>query len=113
MWSLVNAIGTNNMFFFPRWHSPLMVSSVWGPSQGIGPTWNKKGEIKEKHSLNHSYKEHPHFLRQDDTDQIMDGMETAICVSLLLVVLLTFSIKCLMKTHFPPLHLKGAEPGLA
>lgn len=41
MWSLVNAIGTKRMFFLPLSQSPLMVSSVWGPSQGIGPTCEK------------------------------------------------------------------------
>ena len=43
MWSLVNAIGTKRMFFLPLLQSPLMASSVWGPSQGIGPTYEKAG----------------------------------------------------------------------
>lgn len=41
MWSLVNAIGTKRIFFLPLSQSPLIVSSVWGPSQGIGPTYEK------------------------------------------------------------------------
>lgn len=45
MWSLVNAMGTRRIFFHPRSQSPLMVSSVWGPSQGIGPTWEKGGWV--------------------------------------------------------------------
>lgn len=43
MWSLVNAIGTRRMFFQPLSQSPLIVSSVWGPSQGIGPTCEQGG----------------------------------------------------------------------
>lgn len=43
MWSLVNAIGTKRIFFLPLSQSPLMASLVWGPSQGIGPTYEKAG----------------------------------------------------------------------
>lgn len=39
MWSDVKAMGTSRMFFFPRSHRPLITSSVWGPSHGMGPTW--------------------------------------------------------------------------
>lgn len=48
MWSEVKAMGTSRMFFFPRSHRPLITSSVWGPSHGMGPTWMTKHRTRQQ-----------------------------------------------------------------
>lgn len=48
MWSEVKAMGTSRMFFFPRSHRPLITSSVWGPSHGMGPTWMTKHRTQQQ-----------------------------------------------------------------
>lgn len=62
MWSLVNAIGTKRMFFLPLLQSPLMASSVWGPSQGMGPTYEKAGGVHTGTVSHHSplHRTHSH-----------------------------------------------------
>lgn len=66
MWSLVNAIGTKRIFFLPRSQSPLIASSVWGPNQGTGPTYEKEVSTRKCWSVLLTQQQQ-HIIRSQDS----------------------------------------------